>query len=148
MLQVMKKLWAGGMVEHHGENYDFAPLQINPVSKKQIPIFVGGISEPAMRRAAGHDGWISDLHSTEELASNIKLVKGYRRELAKDGEPFEILCFGATDAVGVEGYRRMGDVGATVVCTIPWFALGRSAKTLPEKKAAIVEFGEKIISQF
>jgi probable F420-dependent oxidoreductase len=148
MLAVMKKLWAGGMVEHHGANYDFSPLQINPVPKKMVPIFVGGISELAMRRAAEHDGWISDLHSTAELASYINIVRSYRKELSKDHQPFEILCFGATDAVGVDGYRRMGESGATVICTIPWFALGRSAKTLQAKKDAIVEFGDKIISRF
>jgi alkanesulfonate monooxygenase SsuD/methylene tetrahydromethanopterin reductase-like flavin-dependent oxidoreductase (luciferase family) len=33
-----------------------------------VPIYFGGLSEPALRRVARlGDGWISDIHSTEEL---------------------------------------------------------------------------------
>ena len=30
MIEVMRTLWAGGMVEHHGGFYDFARLQMSP----------------------------------------------------------------------------------------------------------------------
>ena len=45
-----------------------------PAPKNNIPIYVGGFSEPALQRAARHDGWISDMHSLEELEALIKKV--------------------------------------------------------------------------
>jgi len=56
MIEVMRKLWSGEWVEHHGEFYDFAPVKMRPVPATPIPIYVGGLSEIALRRAARHDG--------------------------------------------------------------------------------------------
>src|SRR4051794_23254716 len=62
MLDVMRKLWAGGWVEHHGEFYDFDALEMSPAPSAPVPVYVGGISNPALRRAARNDGFVSDLH--------------------------------------------------------------------------------------
>jgi len=51
MLEVLQRLWSGGMVEYHGEFYDFAPLEMSPVPSAPIPIYVGGVSKPARRRS-------------------------------------------------------------------------------------------------
>jgi probable F420-dependent oxidoreductase len=59
MIEVLRKLWAGGMVEHHGRFFDFPALQIAPAPKKTVPIWMGGASEPALRRTATLcDGWL------------------------------------------------------------------------------------------
>ena len=71
MIEVMRKLWSGDWVEHHGEFYDFAPVKMRPSPTQPIPIYVGGFSKPAMRRAARNDGWISDLHTLKELEALI-----------------------------------------------------------------------------
>jgi hypothetical protein len=56
------KLWRGGWVEYHGRYYDFGPLQIEPAPTVPVPIWVGGHSQPALRRAATFgDGWIGKL---------------------------------------------------------------------------------------
>ena len=67
MLEVLAKLWAGGWVEHHGEFYDFDRVEMSPAPTERVPVYVGGMSEAALRRAARHDGWISDLHRSDEL---------------------------------------------------------------------------------
>lgn len=58
MLAVMKKLWSGEWVGHAGDFYDFPPVKMLPRPESDIPVFVGGISDAALRRAAAHDGWI------------------------------------------------------------------------------------------
>ena len=58
MLEVLRTLWSGGWVEHHGEFYDFDKLEMSPAPTAPVPIFVGGLSEAALRRAARNDGWI------------------------------------------------------------------------------------------
>ena len=67
MLEIMKLLWSGEMVEFKGQFFNFKKLEMLPAPKKDIPIYVGGFSEPALNRAARHDGWISDMHSLSEL---------------------------------------------------------------------------------
>ena len=83
MIEVMRKLWSGEWVEHHGEFYDFAPVKMRPVPATPIPIYVGGFSKPALRSAARNDGWISDLHTLKELEALIKEVRGYRAEAGR-----------------------------------------------------------------
>jgi probable F420-dependent oxidoreductase len=84
MLEVMRKLWAGGMVEHHGIYYDFESLQMSPAALGRIPIAVGGTSDPALRRAARiGDGWISDIHSTDELREALRRFRLRERRVRR-----------------------------------------------------------------
>ena len=52
MIPALRTLWSGGWVEHHGEHYDFGPLQIEPSPTQQVPIWCGGHSRAALKRAA------------------------------------------------------------------------------------------------
>ena len=78
----LRKLWTGEVVEHHGEFFDFDPLEMLPAPTEPIPICVGGVSDIALRRAARNDGWISDLHTIEELAEIRSRSTGTARSTA------------------------------------------------------------------
>ena len=80
MLEVLRKLWTGEVVEHHGEFFDMPPLEMLPAPSEPVPVYVGGVSEAALRRAARHDGWVSDLHTIEELAAIRRQIERYREE--------------------------------------------------------------------
>ncbi len=59
-LVVLNRLLTGEAVTHRGEHYTvnnvtLAPL---PLQRPRMPIWVGGASRPALRRAARWDGWI------------------------------------------------------------------------------------------
>jgi probable F420-dependent oxidoreductase len=146
MVEVMRKLWAGGMVEHHGRYYDFDPIQMSPAVERRIPIIIGGLSEPALRRAARiGDGWTSDIHSTEELREISDTLKGYRREYGRADQPFEIFA-AANDAFDADGYRRLEDAGVTHLLTMPWALYGATGDSLTEKTDSIKRFGDEIIA--
>jgi len=146
MVTVMRKLWAGGMVEHHGEHYDFDRLQMSPAVEGKIPIIVGGLSEPALRRAARiGDGWTSDIHSTDELRSIVDTLKSYRAEYGRTEEPFAIFA-AANDAFDADGYRRLEEAGVTHLQTMPWILYGATGDTLMEKTDALKRFGDEIIA--
>jgi probable F420-dependent oxidoreductase len=148
MIPVLRKLWSGGWVEHHGEFYDFDPLEMTPVPPSKIPIYVGGISKPALRRAANlADGWISDLHNFAELETLIGEVKAYRADGELADEPFVIFA-SVTDAAGIDGYRRLEDIGVTHVVTFPWVFYHGLTELLDEKIDGIVRFGDEVISAF
>ena len=110
MLEVMRKLWTGEVVEHHGEHFDVPPLEMLPAPAAPIGIHVGGTSEAALRRAARNDGWVSDLHTTEELASIRQQIERYREEYDRTHVPFS--------AVRRRPATR-GTSTATAACTRP-----------------------------
>ena len=144
MLEVIQKLWTGEVVEHHGEFYDFEPLSMKPAPRERIPIVVGGVSEPALRRAARlGDGWISDLHSTEELRGIAGRLAALRAECGRGDEPFEVIA-ACTDAVDADGYRRVRDAGVTCLQTMPWFYYGGPTEDLEKKLDGIRRFADDI----
>jgi probable F420-dependent oxidoreductase len=147
MLEVMRKLWAGGMVEHHGIYYDFESLQMSPAALGRIPIAVGGTSDPALRRAARiGDGWISDIHSTDELREIVRKLHGYRAEYGRESEPFDVFA-SANDAFDVDGYRRLEEVGVTHLQTVPWAFYAGTGESLEGKKDALERFAEDVIAK-
>ncbi|RMD86213.1 MAG: LLM class F420-dependent oxidoreductase [Candidatus Dadabacteria bacterium] len=148
MIEVLGKLWRGEMVEHHGRYYSFPPLEMTPAPVAPVPIYGGGMSEKALRRAARlFDGWISDLDSTEGLARSIARIERYRREYGRERLPFAVFA-SATDAFDVDGYRRLEEVGVTHLLTLPWALYGSSPRCgLAEKKAGLERFAEDVIAR-
>ena len=51
MIPLLRRLWTGEVTAHHGHHYDFDDLVIAPVPFKPIPVFCGGDSSAALRRA-------------------------------------------------------------------------------------------------
>ena len=148
MIEVLRKLWSGGWVEHHGEFYDFDPLEMSPTPEDPVPIYVGGVSDFALRRAARQgDGWISDLHSTEELAVLMKKLHGYLEEYGRDPSRFDVLV-SVNDAFDLDGYRRLEDMGATHLLTMPWYFYGGSPDKLEDQCAGLERFGEDVIARW
>lgn len=147
MIEVMRKLWTGEMIEHKGDFYDLPGVRMRPHPEQNIPIYVGGFSEPAMRRAARNDGWIADLHSTQELLDLMKTVRGYREELGKSIDDFKMLSFGPTDAFMPEHYQKLNDNGLNTLVTMPWMFYTGPDSNLEQKIESIHRFGEDIISK-
>jgi len=147
MMDVLRLIWGGGWVEHAGEFYAFDPLEMSPAPEAPIPIYVGGFSQPAIRRAASRgDGWISDLHSSDELAELIPEVLGLRAQSDRAGDPFEILVT-CNDAFTLDHYRRIADMGATHFTTMPWLLYGADPDNLQQKLDGIARFGDEVIGR-
>lgn len=147
MMEVLRKLWSGGWVEHHGRFFEFEPLEMSPVPPCEIPIYVGGVSEAALKRAARlGDGWISDLHDTAELAGTIARLRAYRADSERADRPVAVLA-SCSDAFDVDGYRRLEEVGVTHVITMPWIFYGAQAGDLAGQLEGIARFGEDVISK-
>ena len=147
MVEVMRKLWAGGMVEHHGEFYDFPRLQMSPAVEQRIPIYSGGISKPALRRVGRvTDGWISDLHTTAELEELIGELRSQRAEYGRADEPLDVVA-ACSDAVDVDGYRKLADIGVTHLQTMPWVFYGHDPSSLEGKLEGLKRFAGDVIEK-
>ena len=145
MIDVLRKLWAGGWVEHHGDHYDFDRLEMTPAPTEPVPIYVGGLSEPALRRAARNDGWISDLHRSDELVDICATLHRYRAELGRADEPFAVVA-SSKDAVALDDYRRLADGGVTHLLTLPWVFYTGFTDDLQERVDGIRRFADDVIA--
>lgn len=122
-IEILKLVCAGRgpeWVEYHGAHYDFDRLMISPAPDRPVPIYVGGHSEPGLRRAARlADGWISVNTDTAALTETITRLSGLRAEYGRDDGLFEISA-APTDVFDVAGYRRLADAGVTECRITPW----------------------------
>jgi alkanesulfonate monooxygenase SsuD/methylene tetrahydromethanopterin reductase-like flavin-dependent oxidoreductase (luciferase family) len=101
-LEVVARLWAGEEVQHRGRHYTVDGVRLQPVpARGKIPIWIGGNSRAALRRAARFDGWAADTFdlremtlSPGELTEKIAELKALR---ARPDAPFDIVVFGYSD---------------------------------------------------
>lgn len=148
ILEILPLLWSGKMVEFHGKYYDFDRLEMNPAPSARIPVWVGGISTAAHRRAARlGDGWISDLQSTEEILETIAVIQKYRSEYGRSDLPFEVMA-SANDAWDLPGYQRLHAGGVSHLLTMPWVFYHGESPSLEQKIDGIRQFSADIISHF
>lgn len=148
MLEIMRLLWSGELVEYRGQYYQFEALEMNPAPAAYIPIWVGGISDAAMRRAARlGDGWVTDLQTSAEIAGCIGRIQAWRREYGRADEPFDIMAT-PSDAWDVDGYRRLEDAGVTHILTMPWPFYYGATDELEKKIDGVKRYADDIISRF
>jgi probable F420-dependent oxidoreductase len=145
MIEVLHKLWKGGMVEHRGRFFDFPPLQISPAPAKAVPIWMGGASEPALRRTATLcDGWLGAGNTPDEVPAILAKLARLRAEAGRDHLPFETVV-GLKTPPDVDTFKRLSEKGMTTGISYPFkFALG-DRSTLDQKKRLMETFAEKII---
>jgi len=146
-LEVLRALWRGELVEHEGEHYSFPRLEMSPGLTAPVPIYVGGTSEVALKRAARNDGWVSDLCTTAELADFRRRIDGFRADYGRSDEPFAMVG-SASDAIDVDGYRRVEEAGVTDLLTMPWVFYSGFTDDLQQKVDGIYRFAEDILSHF
>jgi probable F420-dependent oxidoreductase len=147
MIEVLRKLWAGGVVEHHGRFYDFPPLRMAPAPPVRIPIYVGGTSDAAFARAARlGDGWISDVHTVAEFREISARLRALRAAHGRAEQPFEI--FGScSDAFDADGYRRLEQAGVTHLLTQPWLFYTGASLALQDKLDGLRRFADDVIAK-
>jgi alkanesulfonate monooxygenase SsuD/methylene tetrahydromethanopterin reductase-like flavin-dependent oxidoreductase (luciferase family) len=65
---VLRLLWGGGMVEYHGQHFDFPPLADLARTGGHVPVYLGGAAPVALERAARPaDGWIGAGNLPDEV---------------------------------------------------------------------------------
>jgi probable F420-dependent oxidoreductase len=154
MMVALRTLWSGGWVEHHGPHYDFGPLQIEPAPTEPVPIWVGGHSPAALRRAARlGDGWIGNAYPWDECEHHVRALRAALDAEGRGSAPFEILV-GVMAAPTRELCERLSAIGVTGLLCAPWFqapprdssgiASAQQATELEEKIDATHRFAEHV----
>jgi alkanesulfonate monooxygenase SsuD/methylene tetrahydromethanopterin reductase-like flavin-dependent oxidoreductase (luciferase family) len=131
MLELIRALWQPGWTEFDGEFYRTPRLEMEP-TPPHIPIYVGGLSEIALRRAARNDGWIGDLITTDRAIAAAQRLRELRAENGLSMDDFTILT-PLTDALTIPDYERAEAAGITHILTMPWMFYTGAESTTAEK---------------
>lgn len=123
MLEILRSLFRDGRAEWHGEHFDFPLVHVEPTPREPVPIYIGGHSDAAIRRAARHDGWMGLDFERTEIPPLIERIRAAREAAGRAGEPFEIFLSlrGKLDRDAVEELEAMG----VTALLLPAWALQR-----------------------
>lgn len=142
MLELMKALWQPGWTEFDGEFYQTPRLEMTPTPPR-IPIYAGGLSDIALRRAARNDGWIGDLITLDQALTSVQRVRELRAAKGLTMEGFRVLT-PLMDAFTIEHFERATAGGIDSVVTMPWMFYSGPKATLAEKIEGMRRFREDL----
>ncbi len=116
-VEILRALWRGGPVAHHGEFYDFDAVQLSPPPSTPIPILVGGHTDLAVRRAATiGDGWLGLDYGPDELRRIVHRLHQLRDDAGRADQPFAIVT-GLRAKPEPDLCAELGELGVTTLLT-------------------------------
>ena len=144
MLDVMQRLFTGEMVSYQGQFHDFPPVRMEPAPTAPVPVYIGGDSEPALRRAARWDGWFgAGPYGVDDAIGHVRRLRQIRSELGLSDDGYGMVV-GLVDP-DLDAYRRLADEGVTGAVSIPWYYQGTPTSTIGWKREQMERFAEEYI---
>jgi probable F420-dependent oxidoreductase len=146
-IEVLRTLWSGKIVAHDGDFFRFPRVRMCPVPRTPIPIYIGGMSAAALRRAARlGDGWLGAGQSPEQAMATVQQLAQLRAEAGRSGAPFDVIAPLAVPA-DIDTLARLRDAGVTGTVSYPFsFVIGPTS-TLDQKRAYLEGYATRIIAK-
>jgi probable F420-dependent oxidoreductase len=142
---VLRKLWSKGWVEHHGTHFDFPALRLSPVPEAPVPIYAGGESAAALRRAARLDGWLGAAYPFDRLTEVLAELSRQRVIAGTADRPGYEVMAGLPFLPGLDDCRRLQELGVTSVSVAPWMDPRRPVR---DGCDAVRAFADGVIARF
>ena len=95
-IEILRKLWKETKANHHGKYWGFEDVKMKPKPLQQdgIPIWVGGRSEGALKRAAKFgDGWIGIFMTPERFSQSKQKILDYIKMFGRKSSTFTFAYF-------------------------------------------------------
>ena len=90
-IELLRRLWAEPLVTFQGSYHTVTAAGLNPRPRRPIPIWIGGSSETALRRAARiGDGFFPQNPLDGGWEATLERMRGWRDEAGGDSEDFGI----------------------------------------------------------
>jgi probable F420-dependent oxidoreductase len=88
---VLRRLWSEPVVEFDGEFHHLSKVGINPLPKRQIPIWMGGTADAAKRRIARlADGWMMNTPTEADPVAALEQMRALLADAGRDPSTFGI----------------------------------------------------------
>ena len=149
-IEVLRALWARDLVTINGQWHRLTDAGLNPLPpRRAIPIWMGGESEPVVRRAARlADGWMPHFRPGPPAQAIVDRLHGLIREAGRDPAAFGIEGRITLAQVPPEqrpaelaGWRAMR--GITHLCV---HTVGLGLKTTAEHVQALERFKKDLLT--
>jgi probable F420-dependent oxidoreductase len=143
LIPVLRTLLTGERTEWQGTHYRFDAVQVSPAPTEPVPIYLGGHSAAALRRAARlGDGWIGAFTQQPEADRILDALNAELAAAGRDRGEFRIIL----SLLGNPGqpiYRDYARRGVTDFVAAPW---GNRHPDLGARLTAATRFAERIIA--
>lgn len=146
-IDILRRAWTGETFDYAGQHYSVPRVTMSPAPKTPIPIYIGGASDAALRRAARNDGWFSNGCDPEQVAGIVSRLKAFRIEQGCDSGDFEVIM-ALTSPPDFDQWRRFEDLGVTAMISYPLdFTIGPGT-SVAQKRDALEQYANGIIARF
>ena len=145
-IEVVQALLSGKVVHHEGRHYRFPPLQLQPAPSAPVPLWVGGVSPAALRRAARcADGWTGSGTTFAESERILRRLSELRGEYGRADRAFDAIV-PLSQGLSPSHLARLKELGMTGVVNYPFdYTVGPGA-TLSQKLDVLRRFGDEVIA--
>jgi len=141
-IEVMQQAWTGKDVAYEGRHFRSRGVRMQPVPATPPPVWMGGNSVRAIKRAAQScAGWApfrsagiarasktAEIGGIDDLVPRIEMLRKFADEDGRT-EPLDI-CFSTTAALsGASTDEQVDEIGRYADVGITWVTLGSGAKT-------------------
>jgi alkanesulfonate monooxygenase SsuD/methylene tetrahydromethanopterin reductase-like flavin-dependent oxidoreductase (luciferase family) len=127
LVAVLRRQAPHEATSHHGQHFEYEGVRLDPTSPATIPIYYGGVSRAAVRRAFEHaDGWIAGRLPLDTFRLRMELVERFRSETGRD---LDIATMPIT--LVDDGSGRYEQLAAEAVATLAGSAEGASGWVKP-----------------
>ncbi|MCG8592414.1 MAG: LLM class F420-dependent oxidoreductase [Proteobacteria bacterium] len=145
-IDVLRKVWRPEMVDHRGAHFDLPRLQMSPAPSKPVPVFIGGMSKRALRRAAERgDGWLGAGSTPDDAIAILNELTRLRKEAGRESEPFETVV-PLVVPPDPDSLKRLSEAGCHGTVNYPFTYTVGPQSTLQQKLDAMTRFGDEVIT--
>lgn len=145
-IEVLRLLWTGARVSHNGEFFQFPDVAMAPAPTPPVPVYIGGDSKPALRRAALlGDGILPPLNSESRTTAHLQTIGRMREEAGRAGA-FEYVASAVSARTPAE-IDALTALGVRSVHVDPFGLYVRpfGGLTLDERARALERYAREII---
>jgi probable F420-dependent oxidoreductase len=148
MLDALRLLWTGDVVEIDGPHYRLPKASISPTPRDPVPVYVGGESDVALRRAARNDGWIGIYYTMPAAQAVLDRLRAARERAGTLDRPFRAMLAPLAEP-GTETCAQLAEWGATDILCAPWMtnikAMTPPGPSLEEMVRAMGDYAERYL---
>ena len=165
-IDIMKELWTSSEPSFHSRRWDFSKLWFSPkpAQKPHIPLWIGGASPGALRRAANRgDGWHPSGLTAEEFSIGRReirelaavagrdpdsLTMSVRLEVEVHGGPSSPRAAGRARLSAEDPERMAADLAAYQTAGVEHVVLALNSGDVPALTALMERIARDVIPQF
>ena len=147
-IEVLRKAWTGEPVEHRGRFFDLGRFQMSPAPPAPPPIWIGGTSDAALRRAARlGEGWIGTGHHPDELPQLLGRLRAHREKAGRGHLPFETIVPLVVPPDPALLRRLEQELGVTSTTAWPFAYTIGPRSTIAQKRDAMRRYADEVIAK-